>query len=135
MGSCRYHPKIKDAKNLQDSIRVYSDTTQYKTIFLKNGRASWYGPEWNGMCTQCGDTFQSHLYTAASATIPIGTFLKLTNLKNGKVVFVRVNDTFPKWNRRDLDISMGSAERIDMIEEGVGRVRIEIIRAVRKKEE
>jgi rare lipoprotein A (peptidoglycan hydrolase) len=132
MGSCRNHFIISEAKTLEDSVRVYNDTTQYKTIFLKNGRASWYGKEWNGLCTQCGDTFQTYKYTAASATIPIGTFLKITNLKNGKVIFVKVNDTFPKWNRRDLDISEGAAERIGMIDEGVGRVRIEIIKEVKR---
>ncbi len=121
------HLTIDEARNLKDSIRVYNDTSQYNTTFLKNGYASWYGSEWNGQCTQCGDTFYSYKYTAASATIPISTFLKITNLKNGKIVFVRVNDTFPRWNRRDLDLSQGAAQQIGMIDDGVAKVKIEII--------
>jgi rare lipoprotein A len=132
-GSCRRRMELKNAKNLQDSILAYSDSNKFNTRLLKIGHASWYGDEWNGQCTACGDTFYNYKFTAASSTIPIGTFLKITNIRNGKVVFVRVNDTFPSWNRRDLDLSEAAAKRLDMIEEGVGKVKIEIITEVKKE--
>jgi rare lipoprotein A len=119
--------KIKDAKNLHDSIKVYSDKKQYRTIFLKNGVASWYGESWNGNTTSTGDIFDASKHTAASATIPTGSFLKITNLRNHKVAFVKVNDIFPRWNLRDLDLSKGAAQRIGMIDEGVAHIKIERI--------
>ncbi len=122
--------KIKEAKNLKDSIKVYSDEKQYRTIFMKKGVASWYGEGWNGNPTTSGDIFDASKHTAASATIKLGSFLKITNLRNHKIVFVKVNDTFPKWNLRDLDLSKSAARQIEMIEEGVAHIKIERIEKI-----
>ncbi len=130
--SCKRHLKINEAKTLADSIAVYADVTQYKTTFLKEGVASWYGADWNGRNTASGDIFNNQKFSAASATIPLGTFLKVTHLKNKKVVFVKVNDTFPTWNTRILDLSEGAARSIDMILEGVAKVKVEVVIPVKK---
>jgi rare lipoprotein A len=122
--------KLKDAKNFADSLHVFADKSQYRTIFIKNGVASWYGDGWNGSPTSSGEIFDSKKYTAASATISMGTFLKLTNTRNHKIVFVKVNDTFPKWNLRDLDLSRSAAQKLGMIDEGIGHIKIERIEKI-----
>jgi rare lipoprotein A len=126
--SCRQKMTIHQAKNFSDSLAVFSDTSQYTAVLLKTGIASWYGDDWNGNLTHSGEKYNAGIYTAASATIPMGTLLKVTNTSNGLVVFVKVNDTFPAGNNRDIDLSKAAAQKIGMINEGVGKVRIEMIR-------
>lgn len=124
---------LKEACTFEDSTRVFNDTSQFRLLFIKEGYASWYGDEWNGRLTHSGDTFYSWKYTAASASVPMGTVLKVTNIRNGLFVYVKVNDTFPPWNRRSLDLSKGAARKLDMIEAGVEKVKIERIDPVDNK--
>ena len=132
--SCAHPMQLKDAATFDDSTRVFNDTTQYRLRFIKTGYASWYGDEWNGRLTHSGDTFYTWKYTAASATIPMGSLLKVTNLRNGLFIYVKVNDTFPPWNRRSLDLSKSAAIKLDMIDEGVEKVKIELIEPVSRRE-
>lgn len=87
--------------------------------------ASWYGPNFHGNLTANGEIYDQMALTAAHKTLPFGTLLRVTNLSNGKSVIVRINDRGPYIPGRSLDLSKGSAEAIDLIPKGVGKVKIE----------
>ncbi len=94
---------------------------------LQEGMASYYGDEFHGRLTSNGETFDQQLLTAAHRTLPFGTVLKVTNMKNGRSVVVRINDRGPFAAGRIIDLSRAAAERIDMIRDGVARVSIAVL--------
>jgi rare lipoprotein A len=91
------------------------------------GRASWYGEFHHGQLTASGETFDMMQLTAAHRTLALGTRLRVTNLENGRMVRVRVNDRGPYVDGRILDLSLGAARALDMVERGVVPVRLDII--------
>lgn len=91
------------------------------------GYASWYGGKFHGRLTANGETFDTYKLTAAHRTLPFHTIVKVTNLKNGKSVEVRINDRGPFVRGRIIDLSKAAAEAIDMTGDGVARVRLEVV--------
>lgn len=89
--------------------------------------ASWYGPHFHGKLTANGEQYDQMGLTAAHKSLPFGTVLQVTNLKNGKSVIVRINDRGPYINGRDLDLSKGTALALGMISKGVIKVKVEEI--------
>ncbi len=89
--------------------------------------ASWYGPRFHGKLTANGEQYDQMGLTAAHKSLPFGTVLQVTNLKNGKSVLVRINDRGPYIEGRDLDLSKGTALALGMISRGVIRVKVEEI--------
>ena len=89
------------------------------------GKASWYGPRFHGKKTASGKRFNQHALTAAHRRLPLGTRVKVTNLKNGKTVKVKINDRGPYHDGRIIDLSRAAAERLSM--DGVTRVSIEVL--------
>ena len=90
------------------------------------GKASWYGTE-AGVMTANGERYNPDSLTAAHPSLPFGTKIRVTNLKNGKVVVVRVNDRGPFGGSRILDLSAGAAAVIDMKNDGVVKIRMEVL--------
>ncbi|MEK6552207.1 MAG: septal ring lytic transglycosylase RlpA family protein [Bacteroidota bacterium] len=86
--------------------------------------ASWYGPRFHGKLTANGEQYNQMALTAAHKSLPFGTVLQVTNLKNGKSVIVRINDRGPFIEGRDLDLSKGTALNIGMIGRGVIKVKV-----------
>ena len=99
--------------------------------YLK-GIASWYGPKFHGKRTANGEIYNQHGITAAHPTLPIGTIIRVRNLRNRKVVWVRVNDRGPYKKGRILDLSKGAAIRLGMLKEGTAPVQITILRWPKK---
>lgn len=89
------------------------------------GLASWYGPYFHGRLTAAGETFNQNELTAAHPSLPFDTYLKVTNLQNGRTVIVRVNDRGPYWENRTLDLSREAARRLDS--EVTGVIPIEVV--------
>ena len=89
------------------------------------GQASWYGPGFHGRKTANGEIFNQHQLTAAHRRLPLGTKVKVTNLKNGKAVVVRVNDRGPYVGGRIIDLSRAAAQRLAI--SGLGQVRVEAL--------
>jgi rare lipoprotein A len=92
------------------------------------GLASWYGEAHDGLPTASGEIFDRTRYTAAHRTLPIGTRVRVTNLENGRVVRVRVNDRGPYVAGRILDLSQEAARTLGMVERGVVMVQLDVIR-------
>lgn len=90
------------------------------------GTASWYGPGFHGKKTASGNRFNQHALTAAHRSLPFGTKARVTNLKNGKVVLVTINDRGPYSGGRVIDLSHAAAQHLAM--NGTAPVRIEAIR-------
>lgn len=90
------------------------------------GIASWYGDEFAGRPTSSGEVFDPILLTAAHRSLPLPTWVEVTNLANGRTVIVRVNDRgpFARTHERIIDLSEAAARRLDMIGAGTARVRI-----------
>jgi rare lipoprotein A len=92
------------------------------------GIASFYGDELRGHLTANGERFNPGALTAAHRELPFGTRLRVTNLDNGRTVAVRVNDRGPYVRGRILDLSAEAARRLGMLDRGVARVRVEVLR-------
>lgn len=91
------------------------------------GMASWYGKKFHGKKTASGERFNMFALTGAHKTLPFNTRVKVTSLSNHKSVKVRINDRGPWTKGRIIDLSYAAAKRIDMIEKGVIKVRVEVI--------
>lgn len=98
----------------QETMHELQETTE--TI---SGIASWYGPYFHGRLTATGEIFDQNDFTAAHPTLPFNTFLKVTNLNNGKSLVVRVNDRGPYIDNRTLDLSREAARFLGSEEEGI----------------
>jgi rare lipoprotein A len=92
-----------------------------------HGIASWYGRPFNGRRTASGEVFDMHKYTAAHKTLPFGTRLRVTNLRNGRQTLVRINDRGPYVVGREIDLSYVAARDIGILEKGLEKVRLEIL--------
>ena len=91
------------------------------------GKASWYGAWHHGRRTASGERFNMWALTAAHRTLPLGTHVRVTNLRNGRSVEVRVNDRGPILDDRIIDLSRGAAARLGAEKEGVVPVRIVVL--------
>jgi rare lipoprotein A len=91
------------------------------------GRASWYGHEFAFRRTASGARFDPSRLTGAHRTLPLGTRVRVTNLHNGRSVLITINDRGPFRAKRDIDLSLGAARAIGMVERGIARVRIELL--------
>jgi len=94
-----------------------------RNVFV--GVASWYGRDFQGRPTASGEPYDMHDLTAASKTLPLGSYAKVTNLKNGRWVLVRINDRGPMVAGRIIDLSYQAAHMLNMAGSGIGKVRIE----------
>lgn len=95
--------------------------------YTATGTASWYGSKFHGHLTSNGETYNMYSMTAAHKSLPIPTYLKVTNLNNGRHVIVRVNDRGPFHGDRLLDLSYAAATKLGYQKQGTAPVRIEAI--------
>jgi rare lipoprotein A len=94
---------------------------------VRGGVASWYGPGFHGRRTANGERYNQNDYTAAHKTLPFGTMLRVTNLRNGQSVMVRINDRGPYVGRRVIDLSAGAARAIGVYGSGTAVVQLEVL--------
>jgi len=94
---------------------------------VQEGVVSWYGAAFQDRPTASGERFDSDAMTMAHPTLPFGTHVKVTNLRNGRSVVVRVNDRGPFVGSRIADLSEAAASSLGMMRRGLARARIEIV--------
>lgn len=132
-GGKNYVPSRGYKKASKATMRPYTvhGRTYYPTVVnigdTFKGTASWYGPNFHGKWTSNGERYNMYGFTAAHKTLPMNTILKVTNLRNGKSVVVRVNDRGPFVANRIIDLSKVAAQKIDMIGTGTAPVKLEVI--------
>lgn len=95
--------------------------------YTAEGTASWYGQKFHGHKTSNGETYDMYSFSAAHKSLPLPTYLKVTNLDNQRSVIVRVNDRGPFHGNRLIDLSYAAAARLGYHKKGLARVRIEAI--------
>ncbi|WP_175651071.1 septal ring lytic transglycosylase RlpA family protein [Pseudomonas sp. Marseille-P9899] len=91
----------------------------------ETGTASYYGSRHHGKRTASGEPFDQHGLTAAHRSLPFGTRVRVTNLKNERSVVVRINDRGPHTRGRLIDLSKAAAQKLDMLRSGTARVRVQ----------
>lgn len=95
--------------------------------FTQQGNASWYGQKFHGHLTSNGETYDMFAMTAAHKTLPLPSYVKVTNIENDKTVIVRVNDRGPFHDNRIIDLSYAAAKKIDSLKHGTAQVKLEVI--------
>ena len=101
-----------------------------KPVAVETGKASYYGGRWIGRLTANGEHYHASDCTAAHKRLPFNTMVRVTNLRNGKSVVVRINNRGPYAKGRILDLSMVAAKKIDMIGDGIIPVRAEVLKPI-----
>ncbi|MBE3726484.1 septal ring lytic transglycosylase RlpA family protein [Vibrio parahaemolyticus] len=115
-GNTDYHLRGNDYKIVRDAKG-----------FTEKGRASWYGKKFQGHLTSNGEIYDMYSMTAAHKTLPLPSYVKVTNTDNGKTTVVRVNDRGPFHDGRIIDLSYAAAHKLDVIKTGTANVEIEVI--------
>jgi rare lipoprotein A len=94
---------------------------------VQTGQASWYGEPHHGRRTANGERYDMYGFTAAHRTLPLGTRLLVTNLRNRRTVEVRVNDRGPVVTGRIIDLSYAAAQELGAVSDGIFPVRIRVV--------
>jgi rare lipoprotein A len=113
----------KDYQLRGGSYQIIKDIEGYK----EKGYASWYGTKFHGHRTSNGEVYDMYSMSAAHKTLPIPSYLKITNLDNGKKIVVRVNDRGPFHDERIVDLSYAAAYKLGVLDNGTAPVQIESI--------
>ena len=123
----RYEPLSRQG-NRRYTVRGQTyDVMPSSKGFTQQGVASWYGAKFHGHLTSNGERYDMYSMTAAHKTLPLPSYVKVTNLDNHKQVIVRVNDRGPFHGGRIIDLSYAAAAKLDMIKTGVANVKVEAI--------
>jgi len=123
--------KAKATEKAEGKQDLVKDKVEVKTdpagdpVIEQTGEASNYGKGFHGKKTANGEKFDQNKLTAAHPSLPLGSKAKVTNLKNGKSVEVRINDRGPYVKGRDIDLSKQAAKELDITKNGVAPVEIE----------
>jgi rare lipoprotein A len=99
-----------------------------KTKAYQIGTASWYGTSFHGRPTASGEPYNMFDLTAAHPSLPLGTHVRVTNLRNGRAVVVRINDRGPAVPGRIIDLSYSAARMLDLKAWGLQRVRLDVVK-------
>jgi len=106
--------------------RRYQPLKQRRPL-VQDGVASWYGKQFHGRPTSIGETYDMYAMTAAHPTLPLPSYVRVTNRANQRSVVVRVNDRGPFLNERIVDLSFAAAAKIGFTDQGVADVRLEVV--------
>jgi rare lipoprotein A len=102
-------------------------SAQHNVHPFQVGTASWYGDYFEGKPTASGEPFNMYDMTAAHLTLPLGTMVKVTNLRNHRSVIVRINDRGPYVDGRIVDLSYNAAKVLRFDQQGLQRVRLDVV--------
>lgn len=102
--------------------------SQIDSSRTETGTASFYAKKFEGRRCSSGERFRHDSLTAAHKTLKFGTKVKVTNLKNDSVVFVRINDGLPKNSKRKIDLTLSAAKQLNFVRNGLTKVRIEVLK-------
>lgn len=107
-----------------------SSLYRVETVSVQEGMASWYGGRWIGRLTANGERYKTGDMTAAHKELPFNTKVRVTDLKTGKSVIVRINNRGPYVRGRVLDLSVAAAKQLGVYERGLAKVRLEVLREI-----
>ena len=99
-----------------------------KPLATETGKASWYGAPYHNRRGSNGEVYNMHAMTAAHRTLPLGSIVRVTNLKTNHTALVRITDRGPFVEGRILDLSLAAAKKLDVVQPGVAEVKVEVMR-------
>jgi rare lipoprotein A len=117
--------KSAEPEGDSDVLSVLPDA---KAIFTETGVASWYGPPYHNRRGSNGEIYNMHALTAAHRTLPLGSIVRVTNLKTGNSTLVRITDRGPFIQGRIVDLSLAAAKKVDVWQAGLARVRVDVLK-------
>ena len=122
----------KDTQNIAIRQQARSEPGSHKNpkkqrLPYQVGTASWYGEAFDGRETASGEAYDMYDLTAAHPTLPLGSWVRVTNLRNGRVIDVRINDRGPLIPGRIIDLSYGAAQALRFNDRGLQRVRLDVV--------
>ncbi len=130
---------IPDAVPTQEHLSPYGNNPTYEALghtyhvlktskgYDQKGVASWYGPKFQGQRTSSGEVFNMYAMTAAHRTLPLPTYVEVTNLDNGRKAIVRINDRGPFRKNRLIDLSYMAARKLGIVGPGTAHVRVRAV--------
>lgn len=133
--------QVPDAEPKVEPMAKYGNKNPYTVLgetyrllpsakgYTATGTASWYGKKFHGLRTSSGESYDMYRMSAAHRTLPLPSYVRVTNVANGKSVIVKVNDRGPFHSERIMDLSYAAAYRLDMLKSGTARVKLEAIDA------
>lgn len=98
-----------------------------RPLHVETGLASWYGPNYHSRQASSGEIYDQHEFTAAHRTLPLHSLVRVTNVKTGASVVVRINDRGPFIEGRVIDLSLAAAKQAEVWRPGVAEVRVEVL--------
>src|SRR5713226_6531960 len=120
-------PTSSESVNARNKIGPRSRYKAARSKAYQIGTASWYGSDFQGKTTASGEPYNMHDFTAAHPTLPIGCWVRVTNLRNGRTVVLRINDRGPIVPGRIIDVSYSAARALEFKTQGLQRVRLDIV--------
>src|ERR1700733_3611963 len=109
------------------STRTKPETKKPAAQPYQVGTASWYGSDFDGRLTASGEPYDMYDMTAAHLKLPLGSYVRVTNLHNGRAVVVKINDRGPIVPGRIIDLSYGAAQALEFEQRGLQRVRLDLV--------
>ena len=125
-----FNPPLPDSLLWAVDSTLKANANLVYTGKMITGKASYYSTRFEGIKTATGERFSSKSFTGASNNLPLGTWVKVTNLHNGKSVVVRINDTMhPRMKKkgRVIDVSRIAAQKLEFLNRGITKVKLEVI--------
>ncbi len=104
---------------------VFSSFMSEEDKYLQIGKASYYANKFQGRQTSSGEIFKQNKYTAAHKTLPFGSIVKVVNMENDSIVYVKINDRLPKSSTRLIDLTLKAADELNFIRKGLAKVTVE----------
>ncbi len=120
-------PTSSESVNTRNKRETVAPGKEARTKPYQIGTASWYGSYFQGRATASGEPYDMYDLTAAHPTLPLGSWVRVTNLANGRAVVVRVNDRGPIVPGRIIDLSYNTARVLHFESKGLQRVRLDVV--------
>ena len=125
-------PKVETRSHYGNPPSYVVDGKRYHVMrsslgYVERGIASWYGSKFHGRRTSSGESYDMYAMTAAHKSLPLPTYVRVTNLENGRAAVLRVNDRGPFHGNRIIDLSFAAAKKLDIVRNGTGLVEVQAI--------
>ena len=128
--ACSSVPRFTSNNQIDSENYVIEDLSKYSdypSLETTIGIASFYADKYHGRMTYSGEIFDMNKFSAAHITYPMNTIVRVTNLSNNKSLILRINDRMPLFKDRIIDLSYAAAKELDFVNDGLAKVKIEVL--------
>lgn len=128
INSCASSPRFTNEQLNSSEKTAQSYENYHDVLEIQTGIASYYADKFHGNITKSGDKYNMFGISAAHPTYPMDTIIRVTNLSNGISLVLKINDKMPKHPNRIIDLSYGAAKELDFVDDGLQKVKIEVLK-------